>query len=184
VIDKSVDWCAVKARGLREASVAAKTLLAMGLVLCAMTVQAQTMEFKGVPFGATEARFKQTLPKFYCDKAKEITLGDRVCIATDDDKIDFGGVIAESIVAGFLRDQLVTVMVRVRGDELGKVLLAIESKYGRALESRAGTTFEWVTTDGVRITAKRGIDGTIWMKNDAAVREIMERSGAAGAKSL
>lgn len=75
-------------------------------------------------------------------------------------------------------------MVKVRGDELHTVLLAIESKYGRALENSIGTTFEWMTKDHVRITAKRSIDGLIWMKNDDAVREIMERSGAAGAKSL
>jgi hypothetical protein len=158
--------------------------LAVGLALFAMAAQAQTTEFKGIPFGASEAQFRRALPKFHCDKTKEASLGDRVCIAVDDDKIEFGGVIPATIVAGFLRDQMVSVMVKVRGEELPGVLRALESKFGESLPNSINTSFDWRTKDGVHITAKRGIDGLIFMRNDTAIKEIMERSGAAGAKSL
>lgn len=158
--------------------------LAVWLAVSAITAQAQTTEFKGVPFGASEAQFHQTLPKFHCDKAQQASLGDRVCVAVDDDKIEFGGVIPQGIVAGFLRDQLVSVLVTVRGGELPQVLRALESKFGESLPNSINTSFDWRTKDGVHITAKRGIDGLIFMRNDAAVKEIMDRSGAAGAKSL
>ena len=153
-------------------------------MLFAMAAQAQTTEFKGVPFGASEAQFRATLPKFHCAAPKAPTSGDRICIAIDDDKIEFGGAIAEGITANFLRDQLVVVVVTVRRNALNTVLLALESKFGKPRENRIGSSFDWRAKDGIRITAKRSIDGTVFMYNEAAFKELMERTGAAAAKTL
>jgi hypothetical protein len=159
--------------------------LAIGLMACAMTAQAQKTEFKGVPFGASEAQFHRTLPKFYCNKPEKADVGYRMCVVGEDDKVEFGGVIPKLIVANFLRDHLVSVMVTVRGDDFQTVVRALKSKFGKVLPYSKGKTFEWTARDGIYITAEGGgVDGLIFIRNDTAAKEILDRAGAAAAKSL
>jgi hypothetical protein len=137
-----------------------KTLSATAACLLFMaSVQAQQLEFKGVPMGASRGDFFRAAgaePEFGC--FGEST--DLVSCSIVPPSLTYADQRVLSISGDFLNDRLVAVAVQTYGGTAGIVQQAITSKYGRPSKTRKspktrsnGTTYsstvtEWHMKDG------------------------------------
>lgn len=153
-------------------------LLAMlALFACQAQSQAREIDFKGVPFGASEKEFSTKHPSYRCKEIKEeyFVTGDRHCYthglpkrSYQDPKTPggtFAGVAAD-IYVNFFGDRLETVSVWFFSKDFYIVFAALSSRYGnpvdfktRTVTNRMGAEFKntiaiWRRGD-VTLTASR-----------------------------
>jgi hypothetical protein len=155
-----------------------------------------TIDFRGVPLGATEAEFSAKLPGFNCRGPAPGAehLADRLCLAGPGAfKADrmFGGVETTMLFASFVADRLVGVSASLSPRDFSAVLAALQEKFGKPnlIERPEFQTMGGVKTQNEVVTWKRG-NGIVVARrfaraiDESSVQYVDERDlGNAAARS-
>lgn len=139
-----------------------QTYLILPALLVCTSLQAQPLEFKGVPFGATKPEFQAAQPQFRCDMGTD-------CFATGNADI-YAGVPA-SITAQFTDGKLSIVRIGFKSMFHTPILAALTAKYGEATTVKAS---EYRTQGGAVATN----DEREWRLADGGVI-VLNRFGSA-----
>lgn len=128
-----------------------KVSLTLAALLACSTIQAQQLEFKGTPFGATMKEFKEAQPDFRCDNGND-------CFAS---RSLYAGAPAD-ITAKFTDNKLSAVRISFRSVFHKPILDALTAKYGEATSVKAS---EYRTQGGMTSTN----DEREWRREDGGV---------------
>ena len=119
----------------------------LSLILSPLAALAgETIEFKGVPFGASEAELLQLHPSAKCNAPKERLLVDRYCFIL----VSYGGAEA-NVAFSLIEDKVVGATAAFASREFDDVLRALTDQYGtpkidrQTVRNRLGAEFENVT---------------------------------------
>lgn len=143
--------------------------IATALLLMTWVAQAQPLEFKGLPFGASSAEFAAAHPGFDCYKQRRCTqVGPRrVSAPTYFEPLTYAGETVSMIDADFGDDKLDRIGVMFNPRSYEPIGAALESKYGKpskVIESEFRTKGglvavqqekTWDLGDGATITLRR-----------------------------
>ena len=140
--------------------------LSLMLLIAHSLTWADALEFKGVPFGATEQQFLEKHPKFWCSDAQgplEIVLSDRTC------SLFKNGTYAEvpaELSVGFYTNSMAKVDVRFDAASFDFIKRMLVNKYGEPTADDAETLttamggkflnekFKWDRKDGMILIRK------------------------------
>lgn len=150
-------------------------------LLLITSANAQTIDFRGVPFGARESEWAEKVG-IRCETTPERfnLFGDRSCLAGGSSGAvtrTYGGAVARLIAAYFLRDELSSIMVTFDADDFDGIRNVLVERFGKPTTierpefvTRAGLSgrnevLTWVHGN-VRLTARRFSDsiteGSAW----------------------
>lgn len=166
------------------------TVPLLALISCA-TVQAQQLEFKGVPFGTTREAFKAALPDFSC-------YGTCLSVKPGEYR-SYGGNWNSEIEAGFTDGKLSWVQVGFRAESFENIVGALTGKYGPAtsVEVRVFRTVggievpneerAWAFPDGGLISISRHLstlnEGSMLMTSKDGEKTLNERHAQRAARA-
>ncbi len=153
------------------------TFIALCLFLLGISnAQAQSADFKGVPFGATEAAFLAAHPTFRCVQS-QTTKGDRHCIVTQElcalmncnesqlGELTYAGEKVEAVSVRFVGDKMAGVLINFSPASYGAISAGLRVKFGKPASVNK-TTF---TTVG---GAKTPNETTVWKTSSISIRAI------------
>jgi hypothetical protein len=168
--------------------------------------QDQRIEFKGVPFGATQAEVLARFPFLDCRPAPNTRFADVMCHGTtrvmNAQDFTYGGVPVTDLSLNFYDDTLASVFITIDPQYFSTLSRAMVEGYGQPgkverpeVQTGKGVTVRnevltWQRGD-VRIVANKYLarrdDGGVVLRTDAAIEEFKRRnhqSTRKGAKDL
>ncbi len=145
-------------------------LISMTLAMACLAAYGQPLEFKGVPFGATEEQMRQSIPNLWMWECSDDTVpARRICRFAG---FTYANVETLGSTAYFDDNKLSMVGVTIPSAGFDDVVLALSDKYGKPrsvkrskIQNRMGASFdqletEWAPNKETIILARRYV-GTV-----------------------
>lgn len=172
---------------------------AISMFMAANCVAAdKPFEFRGVRLGVSEAEFTSSLPAYTCTAAGPYLshLADRICTAPAFE-LEYAGVAASSIIAGFLDNRFIALTVSIKPDQFDAVSAALREKFGAPtlqtapeFRTRGGVvvrneTLTWQHNGDTIMVRRYGssLDSTNVMYMDGTGREMLSKRQRDSAKN-
>jgi len=177
------------------------TLFAALFAVSAIAAAQGTIDFRGVPLGASEAEFRAQLRGFQCRAvpAGGEQVADRICVPEDyPEERKFGGAATTTLFAAFASDRFVGMLAVFDTRDFEKVREALAEKFGRPISTdhpefltrgglrTANEVVTWRRGSGVVIARRYGNtinEATVQYADEAGIATLQPRAKEAAKKN-